>query len=186
MEIENLVGSSSFFLKYVIYFIPGLIAIKIYDYLTFSRIKLTFKEILFYSGLLTTIVYGVISFVWIYDFQASVIVTFVILIGTSFCIGKIKRRFFQKDQIRPNTWQRFLEQNIAFYVRVRTNDNKNVFGILKTADWYPDENYDIILKNPYIYDNDNKEQSLGSQMYIPRKSISSITNVSFLDTKSSE
>ena len=78
-------------------------------------------------------------------------------------------------EIRSNAWQEFVDESLEYYVTVKLTNGKYVIGTLRTSDYYTDENYDIVLENPYIFDKTDKEVSLGKFMYIPKKSILTIT-----------
>jgi len=172
LSLENL-DFQNFFLSYLIYLIPGLLAIKIYEYFTFSRNKRSFKELLFYSGVLTALVYASISLIN-QDILISFVITFTVLVGLSFLASGIHRKL-NKIEIRSNTWQQFVTHSLRYYVTVRMTNKKYVIGTLRTSDYHTDENYDIMLENPYEFDKDGKEISLGKFMYIPKQSILTIT-----------
>ncbi len=172
MSLEN-VAPQDFFLFYLIYLIPGIIAIKIYEHYTFSRNQLSFKELLFYSGILTALIYTIISLIDI-DILLSFVITLIVLVGFSFLISGIHRKL-HKIEIKSNTWQQFVNLSLRYYVIVRMTNKKYVIGTLRTSDYHTDENYDIMLENPYKFDKDDKEISLGKFMYIPKHSILTIT-----------
>lgn len=165
-----------FILNYFVYFVPGLIGIKIFDYVTFSRIKLPFQELLFYSSLLTVVVYVIIFNIYDSLTVDSIIITSLILVGGSYGMGKIKRKFFQKSEIRPTAWKSFIDSSLGYYVHVRTTDGKDIFGAMYVSDIHADENYDIILQSAFIY-REGEEEKLGDSIFIPKRSIFTITKL---------
>lgn len=171
MSLENIDVEN--FTSYLIYLIPGLLAIKIYEHYTFSRNKLSFKELIFYSGILTVLVYTITS-LFNQDILLSFVIAFIVLVALSFLASGIYRKFNQMEN-RSNTWQQFVTLGLRYYVTVKLTNEKYVIGILRASDYHAKENYDIMLENPYIFDKTDKEVSLGKFMYIPKKSILTMT-----------
>lgn len=177
MILENIDIQS--FTSYLIYLIPGLLSIKIYEHYAFSRNKLSFKELIFYSGILTVLVYTITSS-FNQDILISFVITLVVLVASSFFASHIYRKFHRME-IRSNAWQEFVDNSLEYYVTVKMTDKKYVIGVLRISDYHSDENYDIILEDPYGFDKNGKQISLGRFMYIPKLSILTITRT--IETK---
>ena len=78
------------------------------------------------------------------------------------------------DILRESVWDIFIKKNLSCYVRLTTTNNKQILGWIWTIDDYSP--YDIILKDPYIY-KDDEPISLGENMYFPHHSIQHIVRV---------
>ena len=112
-------------------------------------------------------------------YQITVFVaTILILAASASVVGWAKRKWRSRGIIRNSAWDNFAKEKIGSYIRVKTTDDKFVYGWLKSASTDAHKNHDIVINDPYIH-LDGKDQEIGKSMFI---NASVIVHILVLDS----
>ena len=160
--------------------IPGFIAVKLFVFFSYYEKTITSFNIAYYSLTVGTISYFSTRFILDLQPQDEItmfVFTVIFVAIVASITGWIKRKLVSKRMVRNSTWDNFVMREVGTYIRVKTTDGKVVYGWLKSASTDVYKNHDIVINEPYIF-QEGKEKKIGKSMFI---NSSAIVHILILD-----